>query len=131
MKITVKALFTLIALFAINTSFGQAKWVAPASANATKNPVVTTPAIIATGKTLYTTNCAPCHGVKGKGDGPAAVALNPKPADHTSKLIQSESDGSLFWKITTGKGAMQSYKAQMTDQQRWILVNYIRTLKKA
>jgi mono/diheme cytochrome c family protein len=106
------------------------KWVAPAAANAVKNPVPATPAAIAEAKNMYTTTCAPCHGAKGKGDGPAAIALNPKPADHTSKTIQGESDGSLFWKITNGRGAMQSYKSQFTDKQRWELVDYIRTLKK-
>jgi mono/diheme cytochrome c family protein len=73
--------------------------------------------------------CAPCHGYGGKGDGPVAPALQVKPADHSSELIQNETDGSLYWKMTTGRGPMQSFKTMLTDKQRWSLVNYIRSLK--
>jgi mono/diheme cytochrome c family protein len=112
-------------------SIAQTKWVAPATANSLKNPTPPGDAgALKEAKTLYTTMCAPCHGEKGKGDGAAAVALNPKPADHTSQAIQSESDGSLYWKLTNGRGAMQAYKTQLTDKQRWELISYIRTLKK-
>lgn len=42
------------------------------------------PESITSGKWTYETTCSPCHGDGGKGDGPAAVALNPKPRDHTN-----------------------------------------------
>ena len=51
-----------------------------------------------------------CHGTSGKGDGPAGVNLDPKPKDHTSPVVQNQSDGALFWKITTGKLPMASYE---------------------
>jgi mono/diheme cytochrome c family protein len=129
-----KYLVSGLLLIAINTlNFkvsAQTKWVAPASADKMKNPVNADAAAMKDAKTVYTSTCAPCHGVKGRGDGPAAVALNPKPADHSSKAIQGESDGSLYWKLTEGRGAMQSYKSQLSDKQRWALISYIRTLKK-
>jgi len=106
------------------------KWVAPAEAIAQKNPLDGNKEVLADAKKLYVTMCAPCHGEKGKGDGPAAAALNPKPADHSSKSVQAETDGSLFYKMTTGRGPMQSFRTKLTDAQRWSLVNYIRTLKK-
>ncbi|MEI8279789.1 MAG: cytochrome c [Bacteroidota bacterium] len=130
MKSTKFQLMTVLMLCASLTAFSQSKWVAPANAVGVKNPVESNATTLAEAKTIYKTTCAPCHGDKGRGDGAAAVALNPKPADHSSKEIQAETDGSLFWKMTTGKGAMQSYKAQFTDKQRWELVNYIRTLKR-
>jgi len=112
-------------------SFGQsAPWVAPKDADNIKNPVAASPAGISSAKTLYVGNCSPCHGDKGKGDGPAAPGLNPKPADHTSALVQSESDGSLFWKLSEGRNPMPTYKQMLSETQRWQLVNYIRTLKK-
>ena len=86
--------------------------------------------VLADAKKLYTTNCAPCHGDKGRGDGPAAQALSPKPADHSSVLVQGETDGSLFWKLSEGRNPMPGYKKILTEQQRWELVNYIRTLAK-
>ena len=119
-----------ILFFTGNQAKGQTTWVAPASANSLKNPGSCDAATLKAAKTIYTSTCAPCHGAKGKGDGPAAVALNPKPADHTSKAIQGESDGSLFWKLSEGKGAMQAYKTQLTEKQRWSLICYLRTLKK-
>jgi mono/diheme cytochrome c family protein len=130
MKRLLKSLLPLAILFLYQPASGQTKWVSPTNACAVKNPQAGNAAGLKDAKALYISMCGPCHGNKGKGDGPAAAALNPKPADHTSKVIQSETDGSLYWKITTGRGAMQSYKTQLTDQQRWSLVNYIRTLKK-
>jgi mono/diheme cytochrome c family protein len=74
-------------------------------------------------------NCVPCHGEAFKGNGPAAIALNPKPADWTSPRVQDHSDGELVWKISTGRGAMPSWK-QLPERERWALVRFIRTLKK-
>ncbi len=123
-------------LFAVLASALQAsaqsvgKWVAPADACNVKNPLDGNTAVLKDAKIMYTSMCAPCHGDKGRGDGPAAAALNPRPADHSSKAIQSETDGSLYWKMTTGRGPMQSFKTKLTEAQRWSLVNYIRTLKR-
>jgi len=105
-------------------------WVTPKTAQEVKNPIAVDKTVIAEGKALYTTNCAPCHGDKGRGDGAAAAALNPKPADHSSAAVQSETDGSLFWKLTQGRNPMPSYQKILTDKQRWELVDYIRTLSR-
>ena len=127
-----KVAFVVAATMTVQFSIAQSKgkWVAPASANSVKNPVAGNNDVLKDAKKLYSTNCAPCHGEKGRGDGAAAAALNPKPADHSSAAIQSETDGSLFWKMTEGRNPMPSYKGVLTEQQRWSLVNYIRTLKK-
>ncbi|MEI8279790.1 MAG: cytochrome c [Bacteroidota bacterium] len=130
MKHLAKSVLTLVIACNALAASSQSKWVTPAASAAVKNPISADATSLAEAKNIYKTTCAPCHGDKGRGDGPAAVALNPKPADHSSKEIQAESDGSLFWKMTTGKGAMQAYKTQLSDKQRWELVNYIRTLKK-
>jgi len=103
-------------------------WVAPAAASKRVNPLKGNAAATAAGKKLYITLCSSCHGNKGKGDGPAAIAINPRPADHTSEKIQKQSDGAIFWKITQGQPPMASYKESLKEEQRWQLVNYIRTL---
>ena len=105
-------------------------WVAPKDADVVLNPVQNNPDAAAAGKKLYSQYCAVCHGDKGKGDGIAAASLNPKPADHTSDKVQSQSDGAIFWKMTTGRPPMASYAKSLTETQRWQLVDYIRTLKK-
>lgn len=79
------------------------------------------------GKKIAMTNCAPCHGNGGKGDGPGAAALPKKPADWTSKAVQAESDGTLFVKITDGNVPMPPW-ASLPEKDRWDLVNYIKTL---
>ncbi|HAL80881.1 MAG TPA: hypothetical protein DCO83_00530, partial [Mucilaginibacter sp.] len=105
------ALIVLTAVFIAGAAKAQSKpWIVPASAKAIKNPLACTPATLKEAKTLYVTNCAPCHGEKGKGDGPAAASLTPKPANHTSAVIREESDGSLFWKLSEGRTPMPQYK---------------------
>ena len=75
------------------------------------------------------TNCVPCHGETFKGNGPAAIALNPKPADWTSPRVQDQGDGELFWKISTGRGAMPSWK-HLPERERWAVLRFIKTLNK-
>jgi len=104
-------------------------WVAPGSASAKKNPFAGNAAAIAEGKKIFMTTCAPCHGTTGRGDGPAAAALNPKPANYTTKAISAESDGALFWKLSEGRGAMVPFKSTYSEKQRWELITYIRTLQ--
>lgn len=121
----------LLSSFTFTNTFAQQKpWASPKEAQVIKNPLVGNPAALAEGKKLYVTNCSPCHGDKGRGDGVAAQALIPKPADHSSALVQSETDGSLFWKLSEGRNPMPGYKKILTEQQRWELINYIRTLAK-
>ncbi len=105
----------------------QGAWVAPAAEKAKKNPLPANTASVAQGKKVADVNCASCHGATGKGDGPAAVAINPKPADWTSKKLQAESDGEIFWKLSTGRGAMPPWKF-LPENDRWALVSYIRSL---
>ena len=106
-------------------------WVAPPDAAAVKNPVPSTPQSIEAGKSLYEDNCLSCHGDSGAGDGIAAQGLSVKPADFTDpKLMKSETDGALFWKMSNGKGPMPSWKGNLSETERWQLVDYIRTFLK-
>ncbi len=107
-----------------------AAWTCPAAENAKKNTVAKSDAAVAAGKKLTVDKaCTACHGDSGKGDGPGAAALNPKPADWTSAKVQQQTDGCLLWKITTGRGAMPPWAA-LSETERGQLVQYIRTLKK-
>ena len=105
----------------------QGAWAAPAAEKDKKNPLPADALTVAQGKKVAEVNCASCHGARGKGDGAAAVALNPKPADWTSAKVQSESDGEIFWKISTGRGAMPAWNF-LPERDRWALVRYIRSL---
>ena len=107
----------------------QTRWAAPASDAGRKSPMAASLKVADQGKKVAQANCVSCHGVSGTGNGPAAMALNPRPADWTSKEVQSETDGALFWKITSGRGAMPAWR-HLAESDRWALVQYIRSLKK-
>ncbi len=106
-------------------AWAQGEWKAPGEAKELKNPVKGA----GNAKKAVEVNCSPCHGISGKGDGPAAAALPTKPADWTSERVQKQADGEIFWKISNGRGAMPPWKS-LPDKDRWEIVNYIRTLKK-
>jgi mono/diheme cytochrome c family protein len=58
------------------------------------------------------------------------IELNIHPAKLSDPKLSTESDGALFWKITTGKKPMPTYGKRLSETDRWNLVNYIRTLPK-
>ncbi len=87
------------------------------------------------GKAKYDANCVGCHGTTGKGDGPAAAALNPKPQDHTNgKVMNALSDKYLFDIIKDGGAAvkkaaiMPASGKKLNDQEISDVVAYIRSL---
>ena len=97
------------------------------------NPVPATADSIATGQALYQKNCVACHGSLGKGDGPLGRTLFPPPADLTAHAVQGlHTDWQLYNWISTGYpgSQMPAFSTQLTDIQRWDLVNFIRTLAK-
>jgi len=108
-----------------------APWVAPEDARKVKNPVPPTPEALMEAEQNFTDNCVLCHGEKGLGDGPGAKTIKVKPANFTDpKLQASETDGTLFWKMTNGRGPMPSWKDVLSEKERWELVDYIRKLGK-
>ncbi len=106
------------------------KWLSPAASGAKKNPIAPTPDSIAAGQKIYSKTCAMCHGKSGDADGPAVIELNIHPAKLSDPQLQTESDGALFWKMTTGKKPMPAYGKRLSETDRWNLVNYVRTLPK-
>jgi mono/diheme cytochrome c family protein len=120
---------TALSFAFINIQQGkQEKWIAPATTSVVKNPVASNEQSIAAGKIIYTNICYDCHGKKGKGDGPKSADLDKNPQDFTKEDFQKQTDGALFWKITEGKKPMASYKKDLTEEQRWQVINYVRTL---
>lgn len=124
-----KALCFLVAVAWPSAAHEIKGWVVPPEAKAVKNPLTATPEVIAAGKALYLDKCANCHGDTGHGDGPEADMYDTAPSNLAEPGMLAEmSDGELFWKITTGRRPMPSFKKQYTDEQRWQLVHFIRTL---
>ncbi len=105
-------------------------WIAPSSANKLTNPLNDIAKASREGKSIFNAQCFTCHGTDGKGDGPVAVSLHPKPANLTSNRVQQQSDGAIYWEITNGNSPMPSFKNALSANQRWELVDYIRQLAK-
>lgn len=106
-------------------------WPVPDNNKKMKNPVACDPASIAEGKALYNTHCKSCHGTKGLGDGPKAAQLKTEAGNFSKADFQSQTDGTLFYKTTEGRDDMPNFKKKIPDaDERWSLVNFMRTLKK-
>jgi mono/diheme cytochrome c family protein len=99
-------------------------WHAPADAASRPNPLSTKPQTAAGGRKLFIRNCVECHGKDGTG------IEKKHSADLQLPVVQQQSDGVLFWKITNGNSSrgMPSF-SKMPELQRWQIVLYIRTLK--
>ncbi len=104
-------------------------WKAPESARRLANPLAGDRAALDAGRKLFAQQCAPCHGEGGRGDGAAGTYLPTRPADLTAKAVADQSDGELFWKITSGRAPMPTFQAMLDDTQRWQLVAYLRALQ--
>ncbi len=93
------------------------------------NPFPLSQESVQIGLATYTTNCATCHGDTGKGDGPAGLALNPPPAD-LAVHVPLHADNELYGFIADGiEGTpMVAQLGNLTTDEIWHLVNYIRTI---
>ncbi len=93
-----------------------------------KNPVPATPDSVRKGAALFAVYCTPCHGASGKGDGLVAAKFVP-PADLTNPDLQKgRTDG--YWQsyMSVGGSVMPSYAEALSAEERWHVVNYLRTL---
>ena len=118
-----------IALFAVGAIVFYRPLAAPASGAV--NPIPPNADSVARGQALFVSHCVPCHGVTGKGDGPVGLTLNPRPADLTLHAVPGvHTDGQLYEWVTNGfpGSVMPAFSKQLTDDERWDLINYIRTL---
>lgn len=123
----VAAAFSFVAVSANAQTKGK-PWPAPESAEKTKNPQASNAENLAEGKTLYMKHCKSCHGTKGKGDGPKAANLDVLSGDFSTAEFQKKSDGELYWKTTEGRDPMPSFKKKITDDERWKIVSFMKTL---
>ncbi len=116
--------------------FSKNTWELPEDADKTKNPTTVTPESIAKGKELYLErskgNCVFCHGDTGTGNEANLPKLRRKPADLTNKeRMTAMTDGEVFWKVSKGiQGIMPAGEKRMSEEERWHVVNYVRTLTK-
>jgi len=93
-----------------------------------RNPIPATPASVQKGGELYVIYCTPCHGAQGRGNGPVSTKFVP-PADLTNADLQKgRTDG--YWQsyLSVGGAVMPSYGEALSAEERWHVVNFLRTL---
>jgi mono/diheme cytochrome c family protein len=129
-KIVTKLAFILILFMYASIASAQHKGPmnAPKSAVNMKNPFPAEASSLERGKHSYQIDCIRCHGKEGKGDGLKAGKVHKDVSDLGSDVIQKQTDGELFWKISEARRPMPL--TDITNDQRWDIVNYIRTFKK-
>ncbi len=111
--------------------FQKKPWPVPDNYKNMKNPVAADAASISEGKALYATHCKSCHGTKGLGDGNKAAQLKTEPGDFSKADFHAQTDGALFYKTSEGRDDMPNFKKKIPDaDERWTIVNFMRTLKK-
>lgn len=91
------------------------------------NPFQATPENLKEGEVLYGKFCVHCHGAGGEGDGLVGGKLPGPPPPYSTK--KDLPDGKMFHSITYGKGLMGSHAAQVSKDERWKLILYIRKLQ--
>jgi mono/diheme cytochrome c family protein len=91
------------------------------------NPVPTDETSIKRGQILYSVQCELCHGASGHGDGPLADYFTRTPENLVGAKTAAEFDGSVYLVIQNGFGQMPGLAENLTVQERWDVVNYVRT----
>jgi len=101
-------------------------WVAPDSVNNFVNPIEVNEESLLDGKMIYNKNCRSCHGKLGDGTGSGSKDLETIPTDFRNTDFLNQTDGSMFWKISEGRDEMKTYKTKLSEEDIWLVVNYIK-----
>ncbi|SRR5579883_2908329 len=84
------------------------------------------------GRGIFTQNCAVCHGLEARGNGPNSISLTKKPANFTRPFYKQYDDEMWFYRISEGVPGtrMPRFQLSLTEEERWYLVAYLKTLPK-
>ncbi len=121
--------------FALSAFIPQKKkpapWDIPEKYQKMTNPYADDASLIKIGKMMYSKHCKSCHGGKGLGDGPKAKQLDTECGDFSSADFQKRGDGILYYQSFIGRDEMPNFEKKITDDEdRWAVINYVRTLGK-
>lgn len=94
------------------------------------NPLPINADVLDKGKQRYDTYCSPCHGYYGQGDSRLRGQFPNPPTLHSEKMLDW-TDGNIYHVITNGQNVMASYAKQISRDDRWAIVHYIRALQRS
>lgn len=95
------------------------------------NPLPRVPSVFALGRKAYTERCAMCHGALADGHGSLTPAYGGKPANLQAEAFRAFPDGKIYWVIVNGKKAMPPQGADLSTEECWAVVHYLRALQRA
>jgi mono/diheme cytochrome c family protein len=101
------------------------------SAAALGNPLPRSAEVLLLGRGLYNDYCSVCHGILGDGRATLTAAYEAKPANLSSRNIVDLPDGEMYHVIMKGKNSMPSYAEDLSQDERWSVVHYVRALQRA
>ncbi len=101
----------------------------PLTARFAANPVPDDAGSVAAGRARFQASCVVCHGPEGKGDGPAAFTLQPRPVNLQVHVPQ-HAPGEIYYWVTNGISGtpMPAWKENLSDTERWQIVRYLQAL---
>ncbi len=114
----------IIFLFSLGTRVAAQTWVVPDDQKAVVAPLKFTPDMQKQGEQLYMKNCQSCHGLPGKDNW---AKLTPPPGDLSKEKAQKQTDGEIFYRITTGKVPMPEFRNILPEDDRWSVIAYLRS----
>lgn len=124
-----KRVYFLLILLTAATGFINAQdWVVPEDKRGRLSTFPFTDETREAGSRIFATNCMSCHGTPGKGN---FLNLVPPPGDPATEKIQRNSDGEIFYKVSTGKGQMPSFRNILSTDEIWDVISYVRSFNKS
>jgi mono/diheme cytochrome c family protein len=103
----------------------------PEAADTLTNPLPRSREVLLRGQRLFDTYCVVCHGPLANGTGTLTSAYGAKPANLQSAAIRGRTDGRLYDVIVRGRNSMPSYAPDLSEDERWAVVHYVRVLQRA
>ncbi len=95
------------------------------------NPLAATEDVLRLGRDKYNQFCAVCHGKDGDATKGYVVSKLGGVSSINTPIVAGYEDGHIFWILTAGKNRMPDYSAQLTPNERWAVIHYVRALDSA
>ena len=123
----IRKIYLILILIFVALKLSAQTWEVPEDKILMVSPLKFSRETIKKGEAVFMRNCTSCHGIPSQGN---YVKLAPPPGDPATDKFQKQTDGSLFYKITSGRGAMPQFKDIVAEEDRWNVISYFRSFNK-